>query len=248
MRTSILLSLLFLVCLVAGLVAFAPLSFAMRSSGIAGQGIGWQQARGSVWSGQVTGLTWKRQPLGSVNIESSIARLVSGQPLHEARWNGPAGQGRALVTLQGQAVEVRDLSASFPVDRIGKLDPALAGLGSTVRLSKARLVMRGSRCLEAEGTVTTDLARLAATAFDRDWPVLTGPLSCEQGEPVARLTGTADDGTVLALSGRPSDGLRLELETPDPDVRAILQASGFQADGNKLVYSRSPAGMEESQP
>ena len=238
---------LFLFCLLAGLVAFAPLSFAMRQSGLAEQGIGWQQARGSIWSGQVTGMVWKGQPVGAVNLQARLGRLFSGAPLHEARWAGPAGQGRALVGMKGRALNARDVSASLYVANLNGVDPSLLNLGSTVRLSKGHLLMEGERCRTASGTITTDLARLAAMAYDRDWPILSGPLSCEQGELAANMIGQAADGTIISFQGKLSTGLRLEIETLDEDLRAALKLAGFKAEGTKLVYARQMGQQERLQ-
>ena len=46
MRTGFLFVALFVITLIGGLIAFAPLSFALRQSGIADRGVNWQQARG----------------------------------------------------------------------------------------------------------------------------------------------------------------------------------------------------------
>ena len=45
MRTGFLFVALFVITLIGGLIAFAPLSFALRQSGIADRGVSWQQAR-----------------------------------------------------------------------------------------------------------------------------------------------------------------------------------------------------------
>ena len=49
---------------------------ALRQSGIADRGVSWQQARGSVWHGQVTGLSWRGTQLGAVNLDSDLLRPV----------------------------------------------------------------------------------------------------------------------------------------------------------------------------
>ena len=56
MGKKLLLSTAFVGVFACALVANIPLLFALRQSGLVQQGIGWQQARGTVWHGQVTGL------------------------------------------------------------------------------------------------------------------------------------------------------------------------------------------------
>ncbi|RAN33121.1 type II secretion system protein N [Hyphomonas pacifica] len=236
MRLRTLYIMLFAVSILAGLVAFAPLSFVMRYSGLSSQGIGWQQARGSVWNGQLTGLVWKGHSIGAVNLEAQPTLLFKAAPWHEAIWSGPAGQGRAFIGFKGRALDAQGVSASLYVDRFVGLDPSLSNLGSTVRLSSVRLMMDGERCKLASGIVTTDLARLAAVAYDRDWPILSGPLSCEQGELTARMSGQADDGATIVLDAKLSSGVRLEIEPADEDLRGVLKLAGFKAEGTKLVH------------
>ncbi|MAN46206.1 MAG: type II secretion system protein N [Alphaproteobacteria bacterium] len=247
MRLRTFQAVVFSLCLLGGLVAFAPLSFAMRQSGLTGQGIGWQQARGSIWSGQVTGIVWKGQPVGAVDLQARPGRIFSGIPMHEARWSGPAGQGQALVGMKGRALNARDVSASLYLDHLKGIDPSLSNLGSTVRLSNAHLVMEGERCKAASGTITTNLARLAAVTYDRDWPILSGSISCEQGELGANMIGQADDGTVISFQGKLLTGLRLEIETLDEDLRGALKLAGFKAEGTKLVYARQAERQERLQ-
>ena len=236
-RTGFLLAFLFVSVLIGGLVAFAPLSFLMRQSGVASQGLGWLQARGSVWHGQVTGLYWKGDPLGSVSLDADLMRALRGGASHTAQWSGPAGQGRALIILSGGGVSAEDVSVSLPLsDGLG-IDPMIARLRASVRLTDGRVAYRGGACTQASGRVTSDLAQQAAAMFERSWPLLTGPLTCRDGVLYADLTGVADDGTDISLSANPETGLRIDIVTEDADARVALLSAGFLPEGDSLTYA-----------
>jgi general secretion pathway protein N len=244
MRTGMLFLLLFVMTLLAGLVAFAPLSFALRQSGVAERGLSWQQARGSVWHGQVTGLSWRGTPLGAVNVDSDLLRVVTGAPAHDVAWSGPYGQGRGMIRASRASAETKDVSLSIPITEQIGADPLIARLGSTIRLSQGYVKMSRERCDEASGNVTSDVARLAAASFGRDWPLLSGPLSCSGNQLSTILSGDATDGTRIVLNAGLQDGFELELTNFDEDLRNALLVAGFADRDGAMVYTRSVHRME----
>jgi len=244
MRTGFLFVALFVITLIGGLVAFAPLSFALRQSGIADRGVSWQQARGSVWHGQVTGLSWRGTPLGAVNLDSNVLRFVTGGPSHDVSWSGPFGQGRGRIKASGSSVVAEEVSLNIPLTEQIGADPVIAQLGSSLRLSNGSVKLSGDRCEAAAGSVTSDVARLAAASFGRDWPVLSGPLTCTDTRLTAQLSGDAGDGTRIVLKAVAQDGFELELTNFDDELRAALLAAGFTDRNGALVYTRSMNRME----
>lgn len=238
MRTGIVLAIVFLTTLIAGVIAFTPLSFVMRQSGIAERGVGWQQARGSIWQGQVTGLSWRGEPIGAVNLESNPLRLLSGGASHHVTWVSPQGRGDADIKASRKSIVAGNANLSMPVTRRTGIDPAFSQLGASIRLSGGQLRFSGERCDSASGTVTSDIARLAAASMGRDWPILSGPLTCKDGELEALMSGAAADGTRLELRLNRATGLRVTLENADDEVKANLALAGFQSENGKLVYER----------
>ena len=239
MRRGFFYGLLLLVVLAGGLIAFAPLSFVLRQSEIADRGLGWQQARGTIWQGQITGLTWQGDGVGAVNISSNLLRIFSGKPSHEARWSGPAGQGVALVKVERNGGIAEDISLSIPLtERLGT-DPQLAQFGGYLRLVNGQVRYRNGECVAASGTVSTDIVRLAAASFDRDWPVLSGSLACSSGNLAATLSGDASDGTQIILEGSLSGDLEIVIANADRDVRNALLSAGFVEEGDTYTYTHS---------
>ena len=243
-RSALLLIILFVITLLGGLAAFAPLSFALRQSGMVERGLGWQQARGSIWHGQVTGLTWRGQALGAVNLDSNPLRMLTGGASHAVNWTGPYGQGQAHIKASRSSLLAEGISLSLPLtERIG-MDPALAHLGATLRLSNGLVRLDGAQCREASGTVTSDAARRVAVEFGRDWPLLSGPLACEAGHLQAALSGDAADGTRIRLTASQDTGFRIELANTDDDLKNMLLSGGFRNEEGVLVYDRALEGVE----
>lgn len=230
---------LFVVALLCGLIGLVPLSFAMKQAGLAGQGIGWQQARGTIWDGQVTGLTWQGEPVGSVDLDFEMLRALSGKPAHKAVWTGRAGTGRAEISAGADGLRMSDVTLNLPLNEEAGLDPQLASLGGSARLKEGELRFKGRNCAEASGKVSTDILRLAAARYDYDWPVLTGPLRCENGVLTALFEGTADDGTHFEVTAGFQAGLVANVSGAPDEVRELLLGLGFRRDGDRLQYSRA---------
>ena len=222
--------------------ANVPLSFVMKKAGLAEKGLSWQQARGTIWHGQVTGLTVQGEPAGAVEGDFSLMRLLEGQPGHLLHWSGPFGHGTALASLSGDAIHLIDGQAAVTFDAT-RISSAFPAQDVSLRLSDVSMDLASGGCRSAKGNVATDaLARISA-AYGAAWPELTGFLSCEQGELVISVDGQAGDGTQIAAKAYLEGGGRLELwDVPDSQTNALLLA-GFTSEAGKYVYlQQSPNG------
>ena len=98
--------------LIVGLISGIPLSFAMRNAGLIEQGIGWQQARGTIWRGQVTGLVYRGTPAGALDIRSSPLSLFTGSIASDINWGAPTGRARLRVAVSPSSVNLSNLGAA----------------------------------------------------------------------------------------------------------------------------------------
>lgn len=239
---GLLLSTVFAGAFVYAAAANVPLAFAMKESGLATKGIAWQQARGTIWHGEVTGLVVQGRPAGAVEGEFSLMRLLKGQPGHLLHWSGPSGRGMALAgpSKDGLHIQKGQASITFDAARISSMFPAQ---DVSLRLSNVSMDVGLEGCRSAKGNVSTDaLAQISAT-YGATWPELTGFLSCENGELVMSVNGQAADGTQIAAEAFVQGGGRLELwDVPDNQTNALLLA-GFTNEAGRFVYSQqSPNG------
>ena len=238
----VLLTTVFAGTLAAGCAANVPLAFVMKKAGLTSKGVFWQQARGTVWDGQVTGLSVNGEPVGAVEGSFSLSRLVQSQPGHLLHWTGPSGHGTALAGPAKDGIHLEDGQAAvtFDASRISSLFPARE---VSLRLSDVQMDMGRDGCRAASGDVQTDALAHVSAAYGATWPELTGFLSCEQGELVISLEGQAADGTGIAAKAYLQGGGRLELwDVPDSQTSALLLA-GFTNEAGKFVYmQQSPRG------
>lgn len=241
--------LLLLVCtgvFIFTLVASAPLSFILKRSGIVQQGVSWQQARGTVWHGQVTGLAVRGDPVGAVQGDFSLLRMIQGQPGHLLRWSGPSGQGSALAALSGSSVRIRQGRAAVTLDarRISSLFPAQ---DVSLRLSNVSINAASNRCQSASGDVTTDALSRISAVYGANWPELKGTLSCVNGDLVISVEGQAADGTQIAARSTLQGNGRLELwDVPENQTNALLLA-GFTNEAGRFVYMQQVSNGESIQ-
>ena len=228
--------------LVTAAAANVPLSFVMKASGLASQGVSWQQARGTVWHGQVTGLTVQGEAAGAVESDFSLMRLVTGKPGHLLHWTGPFGHGSALAGLSKHGLHIHGGQAAITFDA-ARISAAFPARDVSLRLSGVAMDLGREGCLSASGDVETDALAHISAAYGATWPELTGFMSCEQGELVMSMQGQAADGTQIAAKAFLHGGGRLELwDVPDNQTDALLLA-GFTNEAGKFVYmQQSPRG------
>jgi len=233
---------------VLGITAAAnvPLSFVLRHSGLAQNGIQWQQARGTIWYGQVTGIYAHGDAVGAVEGDFSFLRMVKGQPGHLLRWAGPYGHGNALAGVGVNSLRVRNGQAAitFDVARISSVFPAQ---DVYLRLSNVAIDMDKNGCRTASGNVATDALASIAAVYGTKWPELTGGLSCEQGKLFISVEGKASDGTQISAKTSLEGGGQLELQNvPDDQTNALLLA-GFTNEAGRYVYMQKSPNGETSQ-
>ena len=126
--------LVFTAALIVGLISGIPLSFAMRNAGLIEQGIGWQQARGTIWHGQVTGLVYRGTPAGALDIRSSLLSLFTGSIASDINWGAPTGRARVRVALSPSSVDLSNLGAEVDISRLDGIHDELRRIGGTLKL------------------------------------------------------------------------------------------------------------------
>lgn len=244
MRKSLLL-IVFAGVFVVTLIASAPLSFVLKQTGIVEQGVSWQQARGTVWHGQVTGLAVHGDAVGAVQGDFSLMRMIRGQPGHLLRWSGPSGQGSALAALSGDQILIRQGRAMvmFDAARISSLFPAQE---VSLRLSNMSIEATADGCRTASGKVNTDALSRISAVYGANWPDLDGVLSCADGDLVVSVEGRAADGTRISARSSLQGNGRLELwDVPENQTNALLLA-GFTNEAGRFVYMQQLSSGETS--
>lgn len=241
--------LIFIAALMFGIMSGVPLSFMMRQAGLVDQGISWQQARGTIWHGQVTGLGYRGQPVGALDVKSSPRSLLSGAIVSDVKWVGQAGRARGKLKLSGSSANLSGFAAELDISRLSGIHPELRRVGGTLKLSNAaaRLDSAG-KCQAASGAAQLDLVRRLGVQYGRDWPLLAGAPACSDGNFELPLTGDGPNRErfEITLRARPDGrtGMDVHVERLDPQAIAALAALGFTNTGNGYTLSQEAALAE----
>ena len=239
---GLLLSSVFVGTFACAAAANVPLSFAMKASGLVAKGISWQQARGTIWHGQVMDLAMQGEQVGNLEGDFSLKRVLMGRPGHALHWSGPSGHGMALAGLSNSGLHLTNGQAAVAFDAT-RISSAFPAREVSLRFSDVSMDLGQDGCRSAKGDVSTDALARISSAYGATWPELTGFLSCEQGELVISVDGKAADGTQIAAKAYLKGGGRLELwDVPDGQTNALLLA-GFTNEAGKYVYlQQTPNG------
>ena len=243
-------ALFFLICfgLIGGLIWQTPLSFVLRQSGLASAGVSWTQARGSIWNGQVTDLSVQQRRIGAFDLKLRPYSLLSGSLAYDAKWIGAFGQGTGRISANTQRFISEDVSLSISLSDIPDLIEELKQVDGTFRMNEAKVQWeRFDGCEAASGRLQTDLVRLLGHRMQKDWPELTGNLSCDNGELVATLSGvSAQDETFdIELYIAPQMPVRYNanISGVSPDIQNALALYGFKFEnGAYTLYGDSLGG------
>lgn len=231
----------FVAALIAGVVANVPLSFAMRIAGVAERGLSWQQARGTIWNGQIAGLASNGVDLGTVRLKANALSLLSGNPAATLQISAGAVQGSLDASAGGQEIKVKDLSMNADLTLFPNLKPELRRTGGTLSVRNATFaVSRDGTCLSAAGTASLDTVRRIGIVYGRDWPLLSGDLSCDSGAFLIKLSGDgqAQEKFDLTIRFLPAGTTQIKVQAAnlDPEAAQLLPALGFSNTPEGLVF------------
>lgn len=172
-------------------VALTPLRTAWASAG-APRGISVQHVSGTIWSGELSGVSWQGVDLGDFRSNADFLTRIGDMVVHLASDDGPVRS--ADISTSGA---LSNVSAEFQLSGFVAVAPAQA----VVRISKGAAEFDQSACRIAAGTVSVD------PVAQYGLPALTGELSCLSGEFVASLASADGAYSLSVVIG--SDGARI---------------------------------------
>lgn len=246
MRT-LLLSLVFVVCLIAAGVAFTPLGFVLERSGAGNAGAGWAQAEGTLMEGRISGLHVAGQPIGDVNLKLHPMSLLTLAPKYDVQWGGAGSSGSGVITISQSSISAEDLRLQQNVSAIEGLALPVRAIGGTLRLTGGEIQLTRSGCDHAAGELTTDVLTRAAQQYGRQFGSIDGPLTCIEGNILTSLNGLSERGdtvrvdTETSISG--ASALNVVIETMDSDVMFALSQSDFVREGEAWIYHYETGGV-----
>ncbi len=240
-------SLLIVAGFIGGLIWQTPLSFALRQSGIASSGVSWTQARGTIWRGQVTDIAVQQRKVGALDLSLRPTSLLTGSLAYDAQWAGPMGQGVGNISVSANRYSAENVSLAVSLSDIPDLVEELKQAEATFRMSQADISwQRYDGCVEASGSLQTDVVRLVGHQLQKDWPDLTGSLSCEDGDLVANLTGSSALGekfdVVFYMATSEPVRYSAKISGVTPDIENALAFYGFKFENGAYTLHGNSIG------
>lgn len=227
-----LLAMVFASCFVLVVLATLPLSFVLRTLDLPAQGLSYARASGTVWNGEVAGLSWRGNDLGAAKIALRPLAMLLGRIGANVDFDGRGvitGGGHIALTPWG--VMIDNLSVSAEVANL----PILLPLSGKISVDIAHADVRTGGCRKIEGAAKTDALMHRPAGLAWQGPELTGPIECRGGAVVIPLTGGAENQAIavaMTLGPDGSFGIRVEARAPDSAVASVLSAIGFvETDG-----------------
>jgi Type II secretion system (T2SS), protein N len=149
-------------------IAVLPLRLAWAGAG-ASADLHVDSIRGTIWSGELSGVEWRGVALGDLVITSSVLDRPGDLVLKAGSETGPLTSATVPLSSRGQVVD--DISASVELATIMAGAPA----GARLSLDEGSIALQGDRCISASGSIATDPAPAHGL------PAFAGQLGCRDG-------------------------------------------------------------------
>lgn len=243
----VLLTVFFLVVLIGCLIAWMPAGFVIDRINPEARAIGYERASGTVWDGQVSGLTLAGETLGQLRFQLQPAALVSGRVAGRVDIDGPVGRLRGRVeAAPSGAVWLKDMVGDINIHALNAIDPLLRRSPSELNLSLSTLVLDSEgRCLQADGDLQTDLLVVTGRRWNWNGPTLSGAITCDGSQLAADLSSPPDDAEQqvtasarLDLMARLYD-VTARVETEDRRLADVLIGLDFARAGDGFEFHRT---------
>jgi len=230
---------LFLLVLLASVLALAPLGAALAWAGADRWGLSAEAAEGTIWSGRLRGARIGGLPLGEVELGLAPLSLLSGAWRLDATAHDGAFTGRAALIAAGGSVGVEDAHGEAPLN----LFRAPLPLSGLLRFEGVTVRFREGRCVFASGRVQTSGLRGPSGLLGEAAPTLSGEAACRDGALLLPLEGAGPAGEFalhLSLEGDGRYRAEARMVAADPALEAGLRLAGFTSEGRAQV--RAEAG------
>ncbi|MEO0882946.1 MAG: type II secretion system protein N [Pseudomonadota bacterium] len=235
--------LLFVVTLIGSLIATMPLGFVLDRTPAKQLGVDWAQVSGTVFSGQIFGMTAGAQQIGDMTLKLSPMALVSGRVRYRIAWNGVPGSGSADLAVGRDALAVSDLNAVIDIEPLVGLDNEVRRIGGSASIRSGEVQFARNACVQASGQIATNVLARAAASYGQSGGELSGVLACDGPMLSIPLSGSSDDGDLFDAEFRiglaEASSFATRVETSNPELSTLLTLRGFERENGILTYNRT---------
>ena len=183
---------------------------------------------GTVWDGHIKDIDF----IGRANFKLNPKALLSNElPLSFQT-------SSSSMTFSGKASRnrLKDLRFLGQLAGLPTTDGRLKELVGEVNVQVSELNY-SDKCVSAKGQASTDFLQRNRARWQWQGPFLKGPLSCDQGDLIANLSGSENGQTIQAnLRIAMGGAYRADfvVQTPQPAAGIVLPLYGFDKRGREF--------------
>lgn len=231
------------------LCANIPLSFAMKISGAKAGGLNWQEARGTMWNGALSGVAFQgRQSLGTIGLKAKPLAFLRGQVGYEFDWQSLAGQGAGNIFWGFGTIRVSDLDLRLQLAALADLRPDVRDTNSSVIIENASVSLKDQNCSTAAGALSSDVLAKLALRFNASATELTGNINCNDGDVQVLMQGQLGQSDVVTGDARvrlnSASSFKAHVQTNDVALGLGLAQYGFTEDATGYVFQQEAILLE----
>ena len=233
---------LFVAVMLITIIWQAPLSFALRRANLDQYGLQWERARGSIWNGQVTGLSLGQQAIGNAVLKLHASDLLKGHIGYDVVWSGRPGRGTGTLSFGNSGFHMTNLRGELDLAAISGLSARLRQIGGLARVRVDEIIIQNNRCEKANGSVSTDFLSRVSASYGSEWPNLEGTITCDQDMltiPLEARSSLGETFHVQALIGlTEASSIAARVSNAGPELETALAMLGFWLDNGDYIYRR----------
>ena len=219
----------------------APASFLAPAIQTSGAAVQYKELRGTIWRGEVAGVSTGEQYLGDIAYELKPLSLLTGALSADvaARGGAAVGEGRIAASLFGGQVMLENATFEFDLASVERYSLFGIPYEGRVRGKFDRVAWSRDGCAAAAGHVWTDVLDASSKRLVGDGLVLAGPASCDDRALRLDLAGANREGETVVKIAVNADLTYQVTASVDPSRAEIannLRSLGFEANDGVLVY------------
>ncbi|GGY52757.1 type II secretion system protein N [Parvularcula lutaonensis] len=209
--------------------------------------LSYESVTGTLWNGEIRGLTVDGQRIGDARIALRFLPLLTGKAEANVTVAGPGLNGSGNVRAMSSLFVLSDAEGTMELSRFGLVDVFGQTLRGDLEADIERVAFGKDGCREAELFVRTDAVTQSLGVFARGGLPLEGQGRCDGPDLLIPMQGSNEDASVVAeLRLQPNGRYRSKLSvTPARrELGRFLERAGFRREGDAYVAERS--GLVES--
>lgn len=177
---------------------------------------------GTIWNGQIANI----DGINPVGTSVDLRKILSGSAPLSFKSRSPFLTFSGNAKLNGAVTT----QAKGHITGLRVFDARFQSMAGTYDLSLEDMVIRES-CASGNGTFSTDILEENYAQWQWKGPIVSGPITCENGQIIAKLSGQDQTQNITAQINIDLNGqyrAHAKVVTSDPRAAFVLPLFGFE--------------------